>query len=132
VDKPSELSDDSTREELNAVLVGRTVVSVGEDQLLLDDGTELRIVPNEGGAVCGCGAYEITGLNDCDNVITGAKIVVDKHLPESHEDDHHIYQLFVFSGHKKINLLTVEGTDGTGMYGTGFTIYVYPPAGEKR
>lgn len=125
------LSHASTRAELNAVFVGRTVVAVGEDQLLLDDGTELRIVPNEGGAICGCGAYGISELNDCDNIITGAKIVKDDHLPERHDDNQHVYQLFVFSGHKKINLLTVGGADGNGMYGTGFTIYVNPPAQES-
>lgn len=125
----SELNDASTREELNAVFVGRTVIAVGEDQLLLDDGTELRIVPNEGGAICRCGAYRITELNDCDNIITGAKVVKDDRRPARSDDGQHIYRLFVFSGHKKINLLTVEGADNNGMYGTGFTINVYPPAG---
>lgn len=118
------LSHESTREQLNDIFVGRTVTVINGDMLELDDGTMLTIHPNEGG-LCGCGSYDITELNGCDNIITGSKLV---ETPGA--DDSYTWRLFVYSGHQKINLLTVEGADGTGMYGTGFVIYVHAPKGS--
>lgn len=112
------LDDCSTRAELNAVFVGRTVAVVNGDTIRLDDGTVLQIVPNEGGMGCGCGSYDITELNGCDNIITGCKIV------EQENGDFVVYRLYVYSGYSKINLLTVAGHDGTGQYGSGFEIFV--------
>lgn len=124
MERDPDLTHGSSRSHLNGVFVGRTVTVASEDTLTLDDGTVLHIVPNEGAWGCGCGSYFITELNGCDNIITGCTIVTDDPKPDSDRDDAHVYRLFVYSGHKKINLLTVEGDDGTGMYGTGFAIYV--------
>lgn len=124
MDRDPDLTHDSSRSRLNEVFVGHTVTVASDDTLTLDDGTVLHIVANEGAWGCGCGSYLITELNGCNNIITGCKIVTDEPEPYSTSEDAHIYRLFVYSGHRRINLLTVEGDDGTGMYGTGFAIYV--------
>lgn len=117
------LDHHSTRDDLNAVFVGRTVAVADSDKLILDDGTELLIVVAEPSC---CSGYDITELNGCDNIITGANIVHTEGIDPDRTDPH-TYQLFVYSGHKKINLLTVDGDDGSGQYGTGFVIYVQAP-----
>lgn len=109
----------ATRAELNEVFVGHTVTVVNDDTIRLNDGTLLQIVPNEGGWGCGCGSYDITELNGCDNIITGCKIV-----SQGNDDEGFVYRLYVYSGYTKVNLVTVNGHDGTGQYGTGFAIFV--------
>ena len=57
-------------EQIRETLLGRTVTRVSDDTLLLDNGTTLRIVPNEGCGGCNSGWYDIVALNDCPVIIT--------------------------------------------------------------
>lgn len=110
----------SDKEDIVNLFVGKSVKKVGDDKLLLSDGKELTIVPNEGGCICGAGDYDLTELNECENIITNVELEID-------EDDRWgptTYSIFVYAGHTKINLATIQGDDGNGYYGTGFWITV--------
>ena len=93
--------------------------------MVLDDGTELVAVGNEGCGGCGNGWYYLDELNGCDNVITNVKCCV-----EYDEYGGDVYHLFVFADNKKINCLQYSGGDN-GYYGTGYDLYVTIPDKEE-
>lgn len=115
------------KKKLVELFVGKSVKKVDDDRLVLSDGTTLQIVPNDGGCSCGAGDYELAELNECENIITN--IEVESIEMGGGYDPGTSYHLFVYTGHRKINLLTVQGNDGNGFYGTGFWIQVYKPQG---
>ncbi len=106
------------------LLMGKTVVKVGDDTLALSDGTVLTIVPNEGGCSCGAGDYPIDELNGCPNNAI-MNVVIKQVEDEPYGDTH--YQIFVLAEDRRIKLLDVSGNDGSGYYGTGYWIEVYKP-----
>lgn len=108
-------------EKIKELLLFRKVTKVVGDALYLDNGTELKILANEGCGGCSSGWYEVTELNECDNVITSVEICCDD-LNDEYES--YSYKIFVFAEDKKIKLLQVDGTDGNGYYGTGYAIEV--------
>lgn len=111
--------------ELNDLFFGKRIIDVVGSSLILDDGTELEVVGNEG-CSCGAGEYQLTSLAKCDNVIT--KVDVDVEGERDEYDDYWaedtVYKLFVYADNQAINVATVEGSDGNGYYGTGFSIRV--------
>lgn len=113
----------SDKEEIVELFVGKSVKKISDDQLALSDGTVLQIVPNEGGCSCGAGDYDIDYINECENIITNVELVVTE---QDHGDWDTLtsYDIFVYSGHQKINLVSIKGDDGNGYYGTGFWINV--------
>lgn len=108
--------------EIAKTLIGHKVIKVSGDTLELDDGRALRFEGNVGGCVCGAGDYDLTDLNEVDNIITNVEFVDNPDSDYSHGAG--IYQIFVFAENKKINLATFTGSDGNGYYGTGYSIYV--------
>lgn len=116
----------SDEKQIRALLLGRRVVEVDGDHMRLDNGTIIKVVPNEGGCSCGAGDYELKHLGLVDNAIT--KVEFDR-VDNSGEDDwgwDSMYRIFVFADNQRINLLTIEGDDGNGYYGTGFELLVKP------
>ena len=117
-------SDDYNFElKVKKLLIGRKITEIARinDQtamLVLDDGTELCAVGNEGCGGCGNGWYWLDQLNGCDNAITNVECCV-----QYNEYDGDIYHLFVFADNKKINCLQFSGSDN-GYYGTGYDLYV--------
>lgn len=94
--------------------------------LVLDNGQFVYIIPNEGGCICGAGDYFLSSLNRVDNIITRVEVVAES---EREEEDIWYegptsYKIFVLAGHEKINLMTVDGDDGNGYYGTGYELLV--------
>jgi hypothetical protein len=121
----TEVLDENKVNAINALLIGRKVTKVADDQLLLDNGVRLRLVGNNGGCSCGAGDYKLTELNGLDNIVTAAVVVAD---PVSTWDDgNSTYRIYVYAENEKINLATFVGDDGNGYYGTGFEIHVTWP-----
>lgn len=108
------------------LFVGKSVKKIADDQLALSDGTVLQIIPNEGGCSCGAGDYDIDYINECENIITNVELVVTEEGDDGWSDEK-AYDIFVYSGHQKINLVSIKGDDGNGYYGTGFWIRVVDP-----
>jgi hypothetical protein len=124
------LLDQDSLDEIRELLVGRRVVSVTssewEGTLTLDDGTVLTVIPNDGCGGCSSGNYSISEINECpDNVITDVELV--DLFSDGRYDDAHTYSIYVLAFDKRVKLLEVEGDDGNGWYGTGYTIRVQRP-----
>lgn len=116
----------SDKEEIVELFVGKSVIKVSDDTLLLSDGTSLQIIPNEGGCSCGGGDYELTALNGCENIITNVETIEEDRTTDNLALSGWgtTYAIFVLAGDQRINLLRVEGDDGSGYYGTGYWINV--------
>lgn len=127
---------------LSDILVGRKIVhaemggnypSFGYDKpeglLVLDDGTKLYLVGNEGCGGCSAGWYELESVATVDNIVTSVKVVEDPRDDYSDCDGEGKYEIFVFANNEKINVATFTGDDGNGYYGSGFAFHVVK-AGE--
>lgn len=110
-------------DEIKNLLMYRKVVKVVGDTLFLDNGIELEVVPNPGCDGCGSGWYEIVELNECDNIITDVEFVSED-IDDLTSDNDTSYKIFVYAEDKKIKLVQVDGSDGNGNYGTGYSITV--------
>lgn len=125
-DKTVEECDEKEIEEL---LLYRKIVKVESDTLYLDNGTELKVEANKGCGGCNSGWYEIIELNECDNVITNVECVTEE-VESDYWSEDYSYKIFVYAEDRKIKILQVDGSDGNGYYGTGYTIYVKFPKDE--
>ena len=106
---------------LNENLIGRRVVKMdfSTDSLILDNGTELRITPNEGCGGCSSGWAELDDLSDL--IHEAAVMNVEYKLRrDGYSDD--AFSIFVYYTDKRT--VTLEGTDGygNGYYGGGFWV----------
>ena len=114
---------------IRKLLLYRKIVKVENDTLYLDNGIELEICPNEGCGGCSSGWYYLTELNDCDNAITNVEFVCDNCGEDSEYETS--YKIFVFAENKMIKILQVDGSDGNGYYGSGYSIIVKEKGGER-
>ena len=112
-------------EQIKELLMFRKIVNVEHDILYLDNGIELRVSANEGCPACSSGWYSITELKGYDNAITNVELVCDDKTEEGYGDTS--YKIFVYAENKQIKVLQVDGSDGNGYYGTGYTIQVKVP-----
>ena len=108
-------------DKIKELLLYRKVEKVSDNKLLLDNGIELEIVPNEGCGGCSSGWYYLEELNGCDNAITNVEFV-EENLDSDNYD--YSYKIFVYAENQQIKLLQVDGSDGNGYYGTGYSILV--------
>ncbi len=111
-------------DKIKKVLIGRRILIAKESTLILDDGTILQIVPNQGGCSCGAGDYYLDNINKFDNVITDVEVKTFGGEAGMWGEDAHTYQLFVYSGGISTSVADISGDDGNGYYGTGFELYV--------
>ena len=118
------------KEKIKDLLMFRKVVEVKDDTLILDNGTELQILPNEGWGGCSAGWYSLIELNECDNVITNVEFECDDDTVD--EYDGTSYKIFVYAENQKLKLLQVDGDDGNGYYGTGYSIVVKIKESEDK
>lgn len=115
-------------EEIKKLLMFHKVVSVyNDDTLVLDNGVALQVLPNIGCGGCEAGNYHIENIANAPNVITNVE------FDEVYNGDDDwcgggdiAYKIYVIcegvQGEKE--LLSVEGNDGNGYYGTGYQIRV--------
>ena len=117
--------DECDEKEIKELLIGRKVKVEGTN-LILDNGIILEIEANEGCGGCSSGWYSIKKLNEVDNAITNVEFVCNGDVSGEYEDYYYdtSYKIFVFCEDTRINLLQVDGSDGNGYYGTGYTITV--------
>ena len=118
--------DEGDEQKIRDLLLGRKVTVVADDHMQLNDGTVIRIVPNEGGCSCGGGDYQLDDLNECDNVITHVEFEIGS-TDENDQWSDTVYRVFVVAEDKRINLYAVSGDDGSGYYGTGYELLVRFP-----
>lgn len=97
-------------------VVKAEVIDAQSGILTLDNGTQLYLEGNSGGAGSD-GWYYLEALNQCDNVITNVECELDG------EDGCGTYHIYVYAGELKVNLAEYEGGDN-GYYGTGYSLYV--------
>lgn len=129
--------NEEAQDDITALLMGKTVVKVDDEHLLLNDGTVIKAIGHDGGCGCNAGCYDLSVLNGVDNIITRVEYdyrpAGDYEKPElsGHPDDPDeedewtgYYRVFVYADNQKINLMQFDGTDGNGYYGTGFEILV--------
>ena len=109
-------------DKIRSLLLYRKIIKVENDTLYLDNGIELEIWPNTGCGGCYAGWYHLVELNECDNAITNVEFYCDADTADS--DDATSYKIFVYAENKKIKLLQVDGDDGNGYYGSGYSIIV--------
>lgn len=107
---------------IKELLMYRKIIKVENDTLYLDNGTELEICGNVGCGGCCSGNYDVTEINGCDNVITNVEFSCEE-TSDDYEPDLS-YKIFVYAENKKIKIVQVDGTDGNGYYGTGYSILV--------
>jgi hypothetical protein len=122
--------------EVTDLLVGRRIVwtqlgqfdypgrsswgDKADGKIILDDGTELFVVPNEGCGGCSNGRYYSTALALCDNVITSVKLAASDET----------YRIFVYADNVEINAVQIDGSDGSGCYGSGYELVVVFPESD--
>lgn len=116
--------DECDEKEIEQLLIGRKVKVDDKGNLILDNGIILEVEANEGCGGCCSGWYSITKLNEVDNAITNVEFVCDGDVKDKENCDDTSYKIFVFCEDTRIKLLQVDGTDGNGYYGTGYTITV--------
>lgn len=135
------LNQDSTPEEYAKILRGRYVTDITltdmDDEgyaltatLTLDNGTTLTVEANEGCGGCANGWYHITRA-----LVRGgrcARIMNARVEYTRNENDikggWEKYTIFVMidGNETQLPLITAQGDDGPGGYGTGFTLTVRP------
>ena len=131
---------ETDEDKIRALLLGRRVVTaetgswpienrwgVASGRITLDDGTQVYVFPNDGGCSCGAGDYELTHLASVDNVITDVRLSEESKKDETGYEGETSYRIYVFADAGEVNLLSVDGDDGNGYYGTGYELIITPP-----
>ncbi len=112
---------------IRGLLLGRRIVEVEGDYMLLDNGTTVLLDGNDGCGGCSAGDYWVVGdIAKVDNIITAVETQETSRTTDEdgYEDTLTVYKVFVVAEDKRFNLFTVEGDDGNGYYGSGYTLHV--------
>lgn len=110
-------------DKIRELLIGRKVQTVSHDTLILDDGTTLQVIPNDGCGGCSSGWFEVDFLNGVDNAIMSVEFI---EIEKGYDD---VYQIFVYTEGVQVGetIVSVTGDVGNGYYGAGYSIYVTRP-----
>jgi hypothetical protein len=136
--------DQNDADETAALLVGRRIVAAemgvfkrpdvrtwssdpATGKLTLDDGTEILVVPHEGGCACSAGDYALTALATVDNVITSVRLAVEDADRDQWGEGDQSYRIYVVADAVEVNAVQIDGSDGNGYYGTGYQLIVVKP-----
>lgn len=133
----AEIYNQNDEKAIAALLEGRRIVEVETDisfnvdeaygfatgRLVLDDGTKVYVIPNQGGCACSAGDYELKSLAKVDNVITSVRLE-NKPGGDCEEGYEGTYRIYVVADAVEINAMQIDGSDGNGYYGTGYELVV--------
>ena len=121
--------DQDDEKEIKELLLGHRVARIAVDHMELDDGTVIKIVPNEGCGGCTSGWYGLDQITEVDNIITHVECEETDNVAinDGWDDTEYTYRVFVVAEDKRINLYSVSGDDGNGYYGTGYELLVRYP-----
>lgn len=108
------------QDSINELFVGRKVVAAHNEVIELDDGTEIKVIPNEGCGGCEDGWFYLRSISEVDNVITSVE--VDHEYTGNGYTE--VYKIVVYAEGVGEDLVVVEGSEGNGYYGTGFSLKV--------
>lgn len=122
---PIKKDEKNFENEVRELLLYHKIIRVDKNNnmIVLDNGTQLTFIGNEGCNGCGSGGYDITVLNGCENIITDVKIDIDWDTVNSKHYDIS-YKIYVYTEDKRIKLMQADGRDGNCCYGSGYDIYV--------
>ena len=109
---------DMGRRDLAEVLVGRRITKIEGDKILLDNGVELTV--EDESSCCAWFVGDIEAFDFEDNVVTAVEYG-DREPKIGGEDS---YALEVFSAHKKIAQVNIEGDATSGYYCHSVTMLV--------
>lgn len=115
--------DHTHTKSIENLLLGQKVIAVDDDHMELDNGTVIRVIPNDGGCACSAGDYWLESLVECDNIITHVEVDCETVGDDKYEPDLS-YRIYVVAEDTRINLLDIRGNDGNGYYGTGYRMMV--------
>jgi hypothetical protein len=137
---------ENDEDRIKALLFGRRIVKAemgpftrkGTDRwgdpisgrLLLDNGTEILVAPNQGGCACSAGDYELVKLATVDNAISDVKLINDPDGDDYGSDASGKYAIHVVADAHEMEVAVMEGSDGNGYYGRGYELIVTVPNGE--
>lgn len=114
---------DMTPQDLERVLIGRTVTSIDErnNTLTLDDGRLLAF--EDTNDCCAWFNANLTAGNLTDNAITAIK-VTDRHEEEYGDED---YTIHILAANKKIADLDINGNPSSGYYCHSINLNIHTP-----
>jgi hypothetical protein len=115
--------------ELKQIRIPNGHYELAAGYLVLDNGTIVYIIPNDGCGGCDSGNYSLSYLDQVDNIITEVR-VDSEDTEREYDDDLTTYRISVFAEEQWQTLIAIDGTDGNGCYGTGFQLKVFIPEGE--
>lgn len=101
-------------------LVGKRIVALTESTVILDDGSVLQI--EDGGDCCAwfSGAFRALDLDD--NAITRVERVDRGKESEIDWDEH--WSLNIYTAHKQIAAVDIDGNPSSGYYGSSINLVV--------
>lgn len=114
---------DMTAQDLEKVLIGRTVTNIDEDEktLTLDDGRVLEF--RNTWDCCAWFEAELSAGNLTDNAITALK-VTDRQEEEYGDED---YTIHILAANKKIADLDISGNPTSGYYCHSINLDIHTP-----
>ena len=135
-DRGTTYLDHDDHQDIRNLLLGRKIVDVDGDYMLLDNGTTVLLESNGGCGGCDAGHYWTVGdIAKVDNIITavefeeGSRTITEE---DGWEETYTVYKVFVVAEDKRFNLFTVEGDDGNGHYGSGYMLHVRVEGNEHE
>lgn len=114
-----EVIDCTDHDEIRELLIGQKITVREDNVLVLDNGTELTVIANDGCGGCSSGHFYVQALNGVDNAIMSVEF--DNTVGQDYDEN---LVVCVYTEFGPQVIIDVEGDVGNGWYGWGYTIRV--------